>query len=245
MLTTKYLPSCTAKQLSSSLTKIVKVYARGGFIVRLVLMDMEFEKIRDNFDKVEVNPTAAREHVAEIERGIRHVKERGQCVISDLRAAGFQFLHRMIIVHCIYFVIMMVNAVPAENGISEKFSPREIVTGCKIAMKKDRKAVFGAYVEASTDADITNTMADRTHSFLALGPSGNLQGSVKCYDLLTGKVVVRRTIKVLPMPERLLRLANQWGKSSRSEQYGNKLEFLDCHKEKLIGTMETLKTKKV
>ena len=75
MLTAEYLPSCTAKQLSSSLTKIVKVYARGGFIVRLVLMDMEFEKIKDDFDKVEVNTTAAREHVAEIERGIRHVKE--------------------------------------------------------------------------------------------------------------------------------------------------------------------------
>ena len=77
MLTAEYLPSRTAKQLSSSLTKIVKVYARGGFIVRLVLMDMEFEKIKDDFDKVEVNTTAAREHVAEIERGIRHVKERG------------------------------------------------------------------------------------------------------------------------------------------------------------------------
>ena len=39
-------------------------------------MDMEFEKIKDDFDKVEVNTTAAREHVAEIERGIRNVKER-------------------------------------------------------------------------------------------------------------------------------------------------------------------------
>ena len=106
----------------------------------------------------------------------------------------------MIIVHCVYFVIMMINAVPAENGISEKFSPREIITGPKIDMKKDCKAVFGAYVEASTDADVTNTMADRTHSCLALGPSGNLQGSVKCFDLLTGKVVVRQTIKVFPMP---------------------------------------------
>ena len=77
ILTAEYLPSCTAKQLSSSLIKIVKVYAQGGFIVCLVLMDMEFEKIKDDFDKVEVNTTTAREHVAENERGIRHVKERG------------------------------------------------------------------------------------------------------------------------------------------------------------------------
>ena len=33
MNTAQFLPSCTARQLSSSLTKIVKVYARGGFIV--------------------------------------------------------------------------------------------------------------------------------------------------------------------------------------------------------------------
>ena len=41
---------------------------------------------------------------------------------------------------------MMINAVPADSGISEKFSPREIVTGRKIDMKKDFKAVFGVYV---------------------------------------------------------------------------------------------------
>ena len=84
----------------------------------------------------------------------------------------------------------------------------EIVTGRKIDMQKDCKAVFAAYVEASTNADVTNTMADWIHSCLALGPSGNLQGSVKCFNLLTGKVIVRRTIKVLPMPERILKLAN-------------------------------------
>ena len=85
LFTAELLPSRTAKQLSSSLNNIVKFYARGGFVVRLVLMDMEFEKIKHIFDKVEVNTTAAREHVGEIERGIRLMKERSQCFISDLR----------------------------------------------------------------------------------------------------------------------------------------------------------------
>ena len=91
LFTAEFLPSCTAKQLISSLNNIVKFYARGGFVVRLVLMDMEFEKIKHVFDKVEVNTTAAREHVGEIERGIRLMKERSRCVISDLREAGFRF----------------------------------------------------------------------------------------------------------------------------------------------------------
>jgi hypothetical protein len=127
-------------------------------------MDMEFEKIKDEFDYVEVNTTAAREHVSEAKKAIQDMKVRARCVILDLRVAGFLYLHKMIVVHCVYFVVMMMNAVPANLGILQTFSPREIVTGRKIDMKKDCRALFGAYIEASRDADITNTMAERTHS---------------------------------------------------------------------------------
>ena len=44
LFTAEFLPSCTSKQLSSLLNNIVKFYARGGFVVRLVFMDMDFEK---------------------------------------------------------------------------------------------------------------------------------------------------------------------------------------------------------
>ena len=63
LFTAEFVPSCTAKQLSSLLSNIVKFYARNGFVVRLFLMDMEFETIKHVFDKVEVNTTAAREHI--------------------------------------------------------------------------------------------------------------------------------------------------------------------------------------
>ena len=126
----------------------------------------------------------------------------------------------------------MINAVPADGGISEIFSPREIVTGRKIDMEKDCRALFGSYVEASKDAVITNTMDERTHSCIALGPAGNLQGSLKCFDLLTGKLVIRRTFKCLPLPERIIKLVNLWGKTSRSKQFGNTLEFRDRNKVK-------------
>ena len=200
--------------------------------MQLVLMDMEFEKIRDEFDTVVVNTTATREHVAEIERAIQFIKERARCVLSDLRAAGFTHLHKLVVVHCIYFVVMMINAAPDSAGVSREFSPREIVTGLKIDVAKDCKVQFGSYIEASTDADITNTMVERTESCLALGPAGNLQGSVKCFSLLTGKLLIRRTVKTLPIPDRILKLINKWGRSSRSKQFGNTLEFRDRNKAK-------------
>ena len=66
IITTKYVPSRTAQQLANSLTKIVNTYARRGFVIDLSLMDMEFEKVRDKLAIIEVNTTAAREHVPEI-----------------------------------------------------------------------------------------------------------------------------------------------------------------------------------
>ena len=37
--TTQFLPKRTARTLSDSLTKVIMMYARGGFIVNLALMD--------------------------------------------------------------------------------------------------------------------------------------------------------------------------------------------------------------
>ena len=59
-------------------------------------MDMEFEKVSNELDLVKVNTTAAREHVAEIERGICTIKERGRCVLSEL---PFEYFHHWVIVH--------------------------------------------------------------------------------------------------------------------------------------------------
>ena len=44
-------------------------------MVLLVLMNMEFDKIKEDFAAVEVNTTAAQEHVGKIERAVRFVKE--------------------------------------------------------------------------------------------------------------------------------------------------------------------------
>ena len=79
----------------------------------------------------------------------------------------------MITVHCAYFVVTVLNTVPDACGILEKYSLRKIVISWKLDTKKDCQTRFGAYVEASKDANITNTLAKRTHSCLALGPSVN------------------------------------------------------------------------
>ena len=48
--------------------KIVKLYAIGGFVVRNVFMDEEFEKVKPEVELIDINISAAREYVGEIER---------------------------------------------------------------------------------------------------------------------------------------------------------------------------------
>ena len=67
LVTAEYLPTWTAKQLGSLLTKVVNLYAQGGFAVCTILMDQEFDKVTDLLPNVEVNTTAACKHISEVE----------------------------------------------------------------------------------------------------------------------------------------------------------------------------------
>ena len=120
----------------------------------------------------------------------------------------------------------MINAVPAAKGISDRFAPREIVKGRRLNLKH-LKAGFGDYIEATTDDEVTNDMKGRTHGCVSLGPSGNWQGSQVCFDLETGKVVLQRVIRILPMPESVICVVNAWGKSQKNTDFKNKCEFWD------------------
>ena len=52
------------------------------------------------------------------------------------------------------------------------------MTGLSTGYERDCKIDIGSYVEAGTDATVTNDNTERTRSCVALGPVGNKQGSV-------------------------------------------------------------------
>jgi hypothetical protein len=114
--TIEQLPTRTPRQLNSSLTKIVRLYARTGFIIRVV-MDQEFDKVEDKIDLVEINTAAAHEHVGEIERFIRTIKEWSRALILDL---PFTTLPQQVVIHLVYFAILWLNSLPAADGVSEQ-----------------------------------------------------------------------------------------------------------------------------
>ncbi len=111
-----------AMQLSNSLTKIVRLYACTGFIVCIIMMDQEFDKVEDTCEMVEINTTAAREHVGKIERLIRRIKEHSRALMSDL---PYTMIPCQAVIHLVYFAILWLNSLPAAARVSGKYSPRE------------------------------------------------------------------------------------------------------------------------
>ena len=139
---------------------MIELYERGGFIICVIMIDMEFEKVADNFVNVEVNIAEAQEHTREAERTIRTVKEYWREIINKL---PYSYIPSQITSHLIYFVIMWLNAMLSGNGILHKYSPREIFTGRHLDFKKHCKIVSGSYVEAHDEPNITNNMNPRNH----------------------------------------------------------------------------------
>jgi FtsZ-binding cell division protein ZapB len=185
----------TAKRLVDTLERVVRIYSKAGFIVQTALMDMEFEMLRDKLPNITQKTTAAREHVGEIERKIQVVKERARSTMSVL---PYKLLPKLVIIELMHFCVMWMNSFPVKLGISEKWSPREIVSRHKLDAKMHCKVPFGAYCEVYVNPDITNTMEPRTKWGICLGPTGNMQGSYKFLSLSTGKKVTRRKFTEMP-----------------------------------------------
>ena len=59
----EHLPNCMSNQLIKVLKKVIKLYGKGGFVMHVILMDMDFKKVKDKLDNVEVNIKSVREHV--------------------------------------------------------------------------------------------------------------------------------------------------------------------------------------
>jgi hypothetical protein len=89
LITAEFTPVRTAKNLANNIKNILRVYDRGGFRVTTLLMDNEFESLSPLLPGIVTNTTAAREHVGEIERRIRTMKERARGVKNTLPSTSW------------------------------------------------------------------------------------------------------------------------------------------------------------
>ncbi len=100
---------------------------------------------------------------------------------GDHRNSPFESIPRRLKMEFIYFVVLWLNTFPVKTGISAIYSPRERVVRWRLDYKKQCWVLPGKYCEAHDEPLPSKTTTTCTHECIACGPTGNLQGSVKCY----------------------------------------------------------------
>ena len=145
-----------------------------GLNISTMYMDMEFEWLRKHLTYVNLNTTAASEHVPKIERIIRIIKERARSIYSTL---PYKRIPGSMVIELIKYVVFWINFFPPNIRILATYSPRTTITGIKINFNNHCKLQFGAYVQAHEDRVKTNTIQEISHGEICLDPTGNLQGT--------------------------------------------------------------------
>jgi hypothetical protein len=107
--TLDHVPTKSKANLINSLKKVFEIYTQRGFTIQTALMDREFECLRDDLRGITLNTTAESEHVPEIERQIRVIKERARAIWITL---PFRRVPNRMIVELINFVLLWLNAPP-------------------------------------------------------------------------------------------------------------------------------------
>jgi len=121
---------------------VVALYQSRGFNIPDLHTDMEFGCIRNDVLPTRLNVTAADDHVGEVERSIRTIKERTRTTIHGL---PFKRLPKLMIQELVYHAANGLNEFPSKNGISDRLSPLTIMTGRANPDYNDLKLEFGSY----------------------------------------------------------------------------------------------------
>jgi hypothetical protein len=172
-----------------------------GFKVCNILGDRGFECVRNDLADmgITLNITSRNEHVPEVERYIRMVKERVRDIASIL---PFKQYPPRLIAEMVYNVVFWLNTFPHNDGVHSTISPRTLITGLAIDYHKHCKLAFGTYIQVHEEVD--SSLRPRTSGAIALRPTGNEQGGHYFLSLHSGKRLNRYAWTELPMPNEVI-----------------------------------------
>jgi hypothetical protein len=140
----------------------------------------------------------------------------------------FEHIPRHMKIEFVYFVVLWLNTFFVRNGVSAVYSPRKLLVRWKLDYTKHCRVLPSTYYKVHDEPLPSNQMTARTHEAIAMGPTGNLQGSVKFYCLQTGQILKRRWFTPMPMPDRVIKRVNTIG---AREKQGREFRFLNRQKE--------------
>ena len=220
--TIEVLTDRKSKTIMAAMKVVKSIYSKRGFKIVHLLMDNEFEPQRGDLAMMHItlNTVAEAEHVPDIERYIRTIKERTRAVYNTL---PFARMPARIIIEMVSASVFWLNTFPPEDGVSATLSPRSIVVGLQVDYAKHCQLEFGTYAQVHESHD--NSMIPRTAGALALRPTGNIQGGHYFYSLTTGRRISRNHWTALPMPADVI---NRVHVLARRDKASAGVAFTDC-----------------
>ena len=176
LTTVKWLDNRKIAGVFAALCEVFTAYQKRGFLITTVHGDNEFAPLLPFFNKMTQPPklilAAKGDHVPEIERRIRVVKERCRAIRHSL---PFNKLPLIITMYMVLHAVRMLNFFPQKAGVSDTLSPQMIISGERLDWKRHLALPFGSYCQVHEQdehgrSDINN---ERTLGAICLVPSDN------------------------------------------------------------------------
>ncbi len=144
-LSVMHLSNRKALTIFNALKSMCGYYLQQGFQIVFIKGDGESALLdawmATVYGAPKLNLGSANEHVPEIERKIRVIKERVRAVIYSI---PFNSLPAQMLVHAVLFVTKQLNLFSVKGGLSSKLSPKQIMLG-KVVHYKFCAMCFGRY----------------------------------------------------------------------------------------------------
>ena len=112
--------------MEEGIKKAINVYDSRGIHIHNLNTDNEFECIKDDILPVQLNVVAAEEHVGDVERSIRTMKEGTKC---DIQRLPYTRYPRAMVRGCVIKWANDLNQLPSTYGISTDLSSTTLLTG--------------------------------------------------------------------------------------------------------------------
>ena len=196
----------------AGIMEVINFYKMHKHEIEFILCDNEFGPLKTRLREesgAEMNLSAPNEHVPEVERNIKLIKERLRSTLAGMPYKKIPTnFKRELVLTC----VSMLKVVPREAGVSDTLSPMELLTGRSLDFHKHCKLAPGSYCLVHEEHLPRNSMRERATGAIAIGPTSTLQGAYRFLFLKSGHIITRREWTNMPVPpEAIEKLENMAG----------------------------------
>jgi hypothetical protein len=188
----------SGKSIKEGINKMVLEYSTRGYNVTKINFDNEGDQKELKTTDVLVDPKPPGQHVYEIERCIRTIKER----VRSLESASSYPLKGILLNYCVLYAINTLNLFNHSNA-PHTWAPVEQFFGFKLNLKRDFKVGFGDAIEAydSNNSTPNSATRPRTNTCIVLLHKYDGNGTVLALNLDSMATVTRSHYKIIPLSD--------------------------------------------